>query len=328
MIGLTYEQIIEKIKTEKQLSDTEIKTKIEGKLTQLGDLISKSGAAHIVANELGVKVYDNLSRRIKIKDLMPGLTSVDVLGKVVNVYGIREFKKETREGKVANFLLGDETGVVRVVVWDTNLIKFLEDGTLTVNKVLELKNAYIKENNGFKEAHLGNRGSFNFDVTEMVEVKPYQGGQQQASLKKIAEASSGEIVQFQGYVVQLFEPRFYDACPECNRKVMVQDGKGRCEEHGDVVAKKNPVVNFYLDDGSGNVRAVGFRDVASQLLPGVQDMAENIGKFNQVKDEIIGKYVQVQGRVVQNEMFNRQEFIVNSLQEMNASKLMDSVVKS
>ena len=67
MLQLSYNEIINKIKTEKGLSEEEIKDKVKEKLNRLTDLVSKEGAAHIVANELGVKLFDSLSRReIKI----------------------------------------------------------------------------------------------------------------------------------------------------------------------------------------------------------------------------------------------------------------------
>ena len=40
---------------------------------------------------------------------------------------IVQFAKNGREGKVVSFLLGDDTGTVRVVLWDTNHIKQVEE---------------------------------------------------------------------------------------------------------------------------------------------------------------------------------------------------------
>ena len=51
MIGLSYEQIIEKIKQEKNIEEAIIKEKIDEKLKQLDGLISLDGAAHIIAHE-------------------------------------------------------------------------------------------------------------------------------------------------------------------------------------------------------------------------------------------------------------------------------------
>ena len=156
MINLNYEDIINKIKEDKGLSDNEIKSKVTEKLNQLGDLISMSGAAHIVANELGVRLYDLKKKRFKIKDLVAGINSIDIVGKVLNIYGIREFTRKDKIGRVGSMLIGDETGTVRVVIWETNQLDLMEKAE--EGSVIRVKNAYVKENNGFKELHIGRKG--------------------------------------------------------------------------------------------------------------------------------------------------------------------------
>ena len=54
MIDIPRAEIVTKIKEAKGLSEDEINAKIQEKLTQLAGLISEDGAAHIIANELGV----------------------------------------------------------------------------------------------------------------------------------------------------------------------------------------------------------------------------------------------------------------------------------
>ena len=126
MINLSYEDIIGRIIAEKRVSQEEIELKIKEKINKFTDLITKEGAAHIVANEYGVKLVKEFDKKdIKINKLIPGYNNVDVTGKVVKLYGIREFNKENRQGKVANFLIGDESGITKVVLWDTNHIKLI-----------------------------------------------------------------------------------------------------------------------------------------------------------------------------------------------------------
>ena len=331
MIGLSYEQIIEKIKTEKGLSEGEIKEKIDGKIKQLGDLISREGAAHIIAHELGVKVYDNIKRRLKIKELVPGITSVDIIGKVVNVYGVREFNKKNPGsasgiGKVGSFLLGDETGVVRIAVWDTSLIKHIEDGVLKDGVIIEVKNCHVKENNGFNELHLGNKAGINFDIDEKIEVKQVSR-QINKEFKAINELEHGDNISINGYVVQVFEPRFYDSCSECNKKVIMQDGKGVCEEHGNVITRKIPIINFYIDDGTGNIRGVLFRDNAEKFIPGINDLREDSEKFNTARQEVVGKQVILQGKVVKNDMFDRKEIIANNLEFLDVNGVIEEIIR-
>ena len=63
MLKIPLNDIIAKILKETSLSEAEINTKIDQKLDQLSGLISKEGAAHIIANELGVKLFEAFQRQ-------------------------------------------------------------------------------------------------------------------------------------------------------------------------------------------------------------------------------------------------------------------------
>src|SRR3990167_1957944 len=117
MIKIPYEQIIEKIKNEANISESEIEEKINEKMKQLSGLISKEGAAHIVANEVGIKLFEAFSGKLQIKNILAGLRNVETVGKVLQTYELREFTTNERQGKVASMVIGDETGTIRVVLW-------------------------------------------------------------------------------------------------------------------------------------------------------------------------------------------------------------------
>jgi len=146
MLQLSYNEIVDKIKEEKGLSDEQIGERVKEKLIKLSDLISKEGAAHIVANELGVKLFDPLNKReIKIDRLLAGMRAVIVAGKVLKLYRVFEFNKNGRSGKVGSFLIGDDSGRVRIVMWDTNLISKMENGEIKEDVIIRVKNGYVKK---------------------------------------------------------------------------------------------------------------------------------------------------------------------------------------
>jgi len=94
MAGDNYDRIIEKISKISGVSKEEIERKIEAKRAKLSGLISKEGAAQVVAAELGIS-FDN--EKLKIEELLPGMRKVNVTGKVVNIYPARTFKTKTGE---------------------------------------------------------------------------------------------------------------------------------------------------------------------------------------------------------------------------------------
>ncbi|MBS3133993.1 hypothetical protein J4214_02065 [Candidatus Woesearchaeota archaeon] len=331
MFNLSYEEVIERIKNSSNLSEKEINERINQKLEKLSDLISKAGAAHILANELNINIFENVPKDLKINKLIPGMSSVNIMGKVVDIYGIREYIKENRNGKIGSLLLGDETELIRVVLWDTNHISLIEKSEINHGRVLNIKNAYVKQNiNGNKELHLGNRSSIEFSTKEInVSSNGYSTNEKWTrpnfELKKISEINENEMVKINGNVVYMFEPRFYEGCVECNRKVE----NGKCIEHNKGT-KNVPVLNFYIDDGSANIKVVAFREQATKIMNGhaQKDNIEQIN-FNEVKNSILGSKYIIEGKVVKNSFSNDIELIANNIHHANINSelkdLMDNI---
>ena len=146
---LKYEDIIGKILSSTSLPRDQIESKIEQKLKDLHDLISREGAAHIVANELSVKLFDNTimepGKALKIREVKPGLNSVNLIARVMTIYDTKEFKTDKRQGRIGSFLAGDETGSTRIVVWDEKIISEMKE--LQEGNIVKINNAYSKINN-------------------------------------------------------------------------------------------------------------------------------------------------------------------------------------
>jgi ssDNA-binding replication factor A large subunit len=332
MFNLTYEEIVNKLKEEKEISDQEIERRVNEKLELLSDMISKEGAAHIVANELGVNLFKDIEqRKIKINRLSYGMRSVNVLGKVIRIYGVREYKKEKREGKVANFLIGDETGIIRVVLWDTNHIKEIENGNLKENDIIKIKNGYIKENNGFRELHVGNQGSIfiNPEQENIEEIKISND----FTKKEIKDLKFGENnIGILGTIVQIFEPRFYEICDLCGKRVRLENEKNICIEHGFVKGKFASVLNIIIDDGSDNIRVVAFREQVEQILKLSEDSILEFKyypeKFDEIKMNLLGEQILIAGKVTRNEMFDRLEFTAQRILDIDPVELAEKMVKN
>ncbi|MFH0936357.1 MAG: OB-fold nucleic acid binding domain-containing protein [Candidatus Woesearchaeota archaeon] len=332
MFNLSYDEIVNKIKEEKKVSDQEIENRVKEKLELLSDMISKEGAAHIVANDLGVNLFKDLEqRKIRINKLNFGMRSVDVVGKVIKIYGVREFKKENREGKVANFLIGDETGVIRVVLWDVNHIKEIENNNLKENDIVKIKHGYVRDNNSFKELHVGNQGGLfiNPEKEFIGEIKKTGDFER----KEIKDLKFGENnVTIFGTIVQIFEPRFYNICELCGKKVRLENEKNICNEHGLVKGKFAPVLNLILDDGSDSIRVVSFREQVEKILKlnedSILEFKYKPEKFDETKTNLLGEQVVINGRVTRNEMFDRLEFTAQRVLDVDVVELIQKTVKN
>ena len=183
MIKMPYEQIIEKLVSGSGLSKEEIERKIKEKMDKLSGLISKEGAAHIVANELSVRLFE--TGRIKVKDVLPGMRSVETAGKVISIYEVRNFVTNGREGKVGSFMMGDESGSMRVVLWGDQADSI---NKLVVGSIVKIKDGYVRENmNGRKELHLNANSSFILNP-QGIEVQEVKKEQRKAEEKTIPSA--------------------------------------------------------------------------------------------------------------------------------------------
>ena len=330
MFGLQYQDIIKRISQEANISEQELEIKVKDKLTKLGDLVTKEGVAHIIAHELGVKIFEPIGK-LTIDKLMAGMNSVNLLCKVVKIFGIREFKTDKREGKVANLLVGDETGVTKLVMWDTNQIKLLEDNQIKENSILKIKNGYVKENNGFKEFHLGNRSQIIINPeNEVINLKPFNPNSQEFIKKQIKDLQDTDNnVGIFGTITQLFEPRFYEACPECSKKARLYDGKFQCDTHGAITERLVPIVNFIFDDGTESIRATAFRTTAEMILDikteELYELRQYPEKIELLKNKILGKQLTLIGKVNKNEMFQRREFTANRILNTNQQNLVEEM---
>lgn len=155
MIRIPYADIVAKIKAKTNLSESDIQAKVDAKCAQLAGLVSKDGAAHIIANELGVKLVEHGGRQ-KIKDVFAGMRSVEIVGKITQIYEPKEFaRSDGTQSSVGSFVLGDETGTLRVVCWgdQTQQLKELQTGMIVL-----VSNAMSKDNQrGYKELHLNDQ---------------------------------------------------------------------------------------------------------------------------------------------------------------------------
>jgi len=303
-------EIKEKILASGKISNDELEQKLKAKINELSGLISEEGAAHIIANELGVEIVSLAQKKLKIKEVYAGMRNVTTAGKVVRKFEVREFAKEDRTGRVCSIVVGDETGTIRVVFWNeqVDLLKHVAEGDIVL-----VKDGYVRENNNGREVHLGKQGS--------IEVNPE--GEKIATVrerssfdrKKIEQLNEGDgNAEIVGTVVQVFDPRFFNVCPECNKKVTESEGMFSCSSHGEVKPSLSYVINLVVDDGTGNIRSVLWKNQALHLLEKTEEQMavyrENMAAFEEVKTDLLGEQLKLLGQVRKNEMFSRLEFNV------------------
>ena len=309
MVDENYDKIVGKISKSSGLEKEEIERRIEAKRAKLAGLISKEGAAQVIAAELGIS-FDN--EKLKINELLSGMRKVNVVGKIINLSPVRSFTtKKGDEGKVVNLVLADDTSNIKVVLWDTNHIALIEKGEIKDKSVVEIGNGGMRSN----EIHLGSFSEFKLSnekldnlVTEKI-VKE----------KNIVDFKLADSVSVRAFIVQAFDPKFFYVCPECRKKAIQEADGFSCKEHGKINPDKRALINLVLDDGTESIRSVLFQDAIGGLGMGDLEDADNLIKQ---KQNLLGKEMIFLGDIRMNSFFNNPEFIVESVKETNPDELI------
>jgi replication factor A1 len=326
---MTPEEVLDDIAKKSNLPKTEIVERVNRKQKELSGLVSKEGAAYLVAHELGININEN-RKKLRLKDIMSGMRGVNAIGRIFRISNVIEFSKsDGSKGRVVNLFVGDSTNFIKLVLWDTQ-VKLIEDEVVKLGDVIEISNGYGRENQfGDTEITLGKFGNIKpseeeiMPTTEELSKKFLSFSPQRVFIKDILPG----MFEIRGIIVQLFKGNYtFDTCSVCGSKIT----EGKCEEHGEVEIKPALVLSFIVDDGSDSIRTVLFRDVAEKLLGISAKEIKAMGdqeRFDAVKRALLGREVVVSGRVRKNTMFDRMEFVVNNLKEVNSKEESKTLIE-
>jgi hypothetical protein len=306
MVTGNYEKIVEKIAQSAGVQKEEVLRRIEAKRAKLSGLISQEGAAQVVAAELGVN-FDN--EKLKIDELLPGMRKVNTTGQVIDLFPVRTFKTQKgEEGKVCNLFIADDTSNIKIVLWDTNHIALIEKGEIKEGSTIEINNASMRDN----ELHLGSfselkssKEKFDNLMTEKV-VKE----------KPLSEFKIGDSASVRAFVVQSFEPRFFEVNKETGRKITEEE-----REKG-IQPEKRALINIVIDDGTETIRAVLFHESLKDIGLNALD---NVEQLIIQREDLLGKEFVFSGNVRRNNFFNNEEFIVDSAKPVDIDVLIKSL---
>ncbi|WP_323677918.1 single-stranded DNA binding protein [Halorubellus sp. PRR65] len=195
----------------------------------VGDVLKVGGRPKEGYNGVEVNVDDvepapdtdvnvDVSGESTIDGLSLGLSDVNVKGKVLDTESVRTFDRDDgSEGQVANLVLGDETGRVRVTMWDGQA-ETVDD--VAAGDSVEVVDGYTRERDGDLELHVGERGAIE-DLDEEIAYEPES--------VPIAELELDTTVDVAGVVRSSDPKRTFDRDDGSEgqvRNVRVQDDSG------------------------------------------------------------------------------------------------------
>jgi replication factor A1 len=158
---MSFERIVERIATTSNLSMDEIVQRVK-ETQEKYELLTPEGAARIVAKELGIDLEpaEVVVRPLRIEDLAPGMSRVDLVARIVRIHPPREFQYSSgKVGKRGGLLLRDRTGFIRLTLWDKQ-VEILDEDHVRKGDVIRVKNGYVVRGiDGQSELRLGARGN-------------------------------------------------------------------------------------------------------------------------------------------------------------------------
>jgi len=322
MAVLTKEQILRLIRSKTGMGEKELEERVREIMRREG--IGEPAAALLLAEELGVSV-EGEEEPLHIADLVPGMSRVNIVGRILRKYPPREYtRKDGGKGVVANFIIYDATGKARLVLWDSQVRKYFNE--LKPGDVVKVIDPSVREGRNGVELHVNFRSRLIANPTDdprVSEIPPIEEVRSYSYRRtKIRELQGGErFIELRGTVAKIYRVTVYNACPECRRKVDYDPSSGSwiCPEHGEVIPVKITIVDFGLDDGSGYIRVTLFGDDAANLLGVEPDEIEE--KLKSYTDEgltpkeasrklaeeefygLLGREIVVRGNVIEDKFF-------------------------
>ena len=147
---MNFEQMVQEILGRGKIGYDELMSRIKQRQEELSGFVTPEGAAIIVGRELGVELMKREPeiRELNIEDLMPGMSNIDIVGRAIRIHEPRTFERtDGSAGRVANLILQDKTGQVKVVFWDDK-VSLIEEGKIQKGMALRVKGAYVRQEIG------------------------------------------------------------------------------------------------------------------------------------------------------------------------------------
>ncbi|MHB9287011.1 single-stranded DNA binding protein [Halobacteriales archaeon Cl-PHB] len=179
-----------------------------------------------------------------VEGLTMGQSDVTLTGLVLATDEVRTFDRDDgSEGRVSNLTLGDETGRVRVTLWDERADRAT---ALEAGEAVEVVDGYVKERDGDLELHVGESGAVE-TVDDPVDYQP--------EATPIAEVELDQTVDLAGVVRSTDPKRTFDR----------DDGS------------EGQVKNVRIQDDTGDIRVALWGDLADmEVAPGDEVLAADV----------------------------------------------------
>lgn len=275
---LNRKEIFEKIlELRSDLTAEDLQRMIQTKIEGAGRLLTEEGATFMVANEFGIDLSNGnvVGTGMKVKDLIIGANDATIVGVISSISLPKSFvRRDGVEGQVARLVVSDDTGSIRVVLWNEKT-SIISDSKVSQNQMVRISHGYVRKGlTGNPELNLGRRGT----VVVLSSTPAFEPITPQRSLKKIRDLTEGNLVNIIGVVKGLSQISSFKRANGTQGQVMrirLADDTGRVR-----AVLWDDQVNSVKDTKRGDVLEIE----GGQVRRGLGNVLEvHVGGFGQVK---------------------------------------------
>jgi len=228
---MTFEEMVERILSCcPGVSKESVLERLEAERRRAGGLIADETLLRMIAAGFGCEVLNGeaVAPALLLGDLIPGLNGISVVGRVVAVFSPRAFNG-SRRGRFAGLLIVDESGVLRVVLWNDKA-GLAESGGVNVGEVIRLRHVYTREDYGGRvEVHAGEKCTVEVNPVD-VRSKDFPSiGKFTTRIGELPRVQKGGRVNVAGAVKRLGSVSQFERSDSSSGKVMrfvLSDGTG------------------------------------------------------------------------------------------------------
>jgi replication factor A1 len=158
---MTTQPLIEEILAKNpELTQSQLMERLEAERVRTAGLLADETLLRLIAAKLGIAVQQKsfqTTGTLTSAKLFAGLYDVTIQGRLVAVFPVKTFQGELNSGKFATLMIGDNDGLLRVVLWNEKA-ELIEKGELKAGQAVRLLHGYTKnDRTGKPELHMSNK---------------------------------------------------------------------------------------------------------------------------------------------------------------------------
>lgn len=238
------------------------------------------------------EIENSLYETKTIENLKEGDLNLRIFGRILALYEPNEFaRSDGRPGLVRSVEIGDETGVIRMSLWDDMAKMPLNEGD-----VIKVENPRIVYRNDRIELSIGRNTHLsraNKDESDKIpSIDEIQ--EKRYPTKKIDQIEENDQnIKLSGKIVEAFGNKIlYEMCPNCNKRVNSTEEGYICDICGEEIETPNLllIIPLIIEDETGTIATTFFRKAAEELIEmttsEIEEILKKTGDEGSLEDKV------------------------------------------